>query len=83
MDCAAHPGAKAVDTCIKCQRAICAGCRQIVSGQAMCSFCLNAAKQTDSGGGAGVVRQHLRRRASGFDGRLRPNRRSAELGSAV
>ena len=45
MDCAVHPGAKAVDTCLKCQRAICAGCRQIVSGQAMCSFCLNANKQ--------------------------------------
>jgi hypothetical protein len=45
MDCAVHPGAPAVDTCIKCQRAICAGCRQIVAGHAMCGFCVNAAQQ--------------------------------------
>lgn len=45
MECAVHPGVTAVDTCIKCQRAICAGCRQIVAGHAMCEFCVNAAQQ--------------------------------------
>jgi hypothetical protein len=45
MDCAVHPGVPAIDTCIKCQRAICAGCRQIVAGHAMCDFCVKAAQQ--------------------------------------